>query len=332
MAGKIMENIQKYEAAKESLQLKKEEIETLVQAGVIPKGTPEAQIKLFARVCSEKNLSPFSRQIYLIPRNVMIQGKPETRYTIQSAIDGFRAIADRTGKYAGNDDYLFNDGLTEFAMVNNKLMQPTTATATVYKVVNNLRCPFTATARWDEYYPGDKLGFMWKKMPFLMLGKCAEALALRKAFPEVLGGIYTHEEMQQADLPISELPQTKKTPLQASKDVTEANKKQSKQKISLDNQERDYKVEAELCLTQEKPYLAFVELWKSIDSESKKWLEESGFVQEMKDKIIAHYLERIKEIKNPFELKNWKKKHSNEVTKLNNQSINDALKQKESEF
>ena len=72
---------------------------------------------------------------------------------------------------------------------------------TVYKIVGGQRCGFTATARWDQYFPGEKQGFMWKKMPHLMLGKCAEALAIRKAFPAELSGLYTQEEMQQASAP-----------------------------------------------------------------------------------------------------------------------------------
>jgi hypothetical protein len=69
---------------------------------------------------------------------------------------------------------------------------------TVYKMIAGQRCPFTATARWDQYYPGDSQGFMWRKMPHLMLGKCAEGLALRKAFPAELAGAYVKEEMDQA--------------------------------------------------------------------------------------------------------------------------------------
>lgn len=176
-------------------ELTSEEIKVLEDTSIIPKGTPTSQIKLFSKVCAEKNLSPFSKQIYLIARK---DNKTNTiRYSHQTGIDGLRSIAERTGQYAGSDDYLFDEGVSEFAMKSNK-RNPTTATATIYKIVANQKGSFTASASWDEYYPGDHLGFMWKKMPFTMLGKCAEAKALRKAFPELLGNIYVNEEMQQA--------------------------------------------------------------------------------------------------------------------------------------
>ena len=107
--------------------------------------------------------------------------------TIQTAIDGFRSIADRTGQYCSSDDPIFEEK-------DGKL---TKATVTVGKRVQGVEGKFTATARWDEYYP-DKNTFMWDKMPYTMLGKCAEALALRKAFPQQLSGLYTGDEMDQA--------------------------------------------------------------------------------------------------------------------------------------
>jgi hypothetical protein len=70
------------------------------------------------------------------------------------------------------------------------------ARVTVYRLVQGQRGAFSATARWTEYKPDED--FMWKKMPHVMLAKCAEALALRKAFPKQLAGLYVKEEMEQA--------------------------------------------------------------------------------------------------------------------------------------
>lgn len=160
------------------------------------KGASDDELKLFITVCHGLQLSPFSKQVHLVPRwdskagtNVM---------AIQVGIDGFRATAEKTGKYAGNDDPIF-DGEKEIEIGERKqkITVPEKATVTVWKIVEGQRYGFTATARWSEYYPGPKMGFQWHQKPFLMLGKCAESMALRKGFPTLLSGIYTPEEMDQ---------------------------------------------------------------------------------------------------------------------------------------
>jgi phage recombination protein Bet len=181
-------------------ELSAKDVETLISVGAIPRGTPENVIRFFSRACAESRLSPFRKQVHLIKRG----SQDGDRYTLQTAIDGYRTIADRTGRYAGNDDYVFNGTSSEWDMVESGKERPDTATATVWKIVGGVRCPFSATVRWKEYYPGERLGFMWNKMPFLMLGKCAEALAIRKAFPEETSGIYTDEEMISSDAPVIE--------------------------------------------------------------------------------------------------------------------------------
>jgi|WetSurMetagenome_2_1015567.scaffolds.fasta_scaffold35825_7 phage recombination protein Bet len=177
------------------------EIQELTRAGIIPADCPPAQVAIFARVCAERNLSPFSKQIHLVGRwNSKLN---KNTYTHQVGIDGFRAIASRTGVFAGSDDCLYDEGLNLYQMIDKGRKQPKTATMTVYKIVHGTRCPFTASISWDDYYPGEKQGFMWREKPFIMASKTAESVALRKAFPEDLSGLYTDEEMHQADIVIN---------------------------------------------------------------------------------------------------------------------------------
>lgn len=159
-------------------------------------GATNDELQLFLYQAKRTGLDPLSRQIHFVKR--------KDKGTIQTAIDGYRLIADRTGKYAGSDDYLFDEGIPQYLHMVAKRGNPLTATASVYKMVEGSKVAFTATAAWDEYFPGEAQGFMWKKMPYLMIGKCAEALALRKAFPAELSGVYTNEEMMQAQA--SEMP------------------------------------------------------------------------------------------------------------------------------
>lgn len=158
------------------------------------------EFRLFIATCQRMKLDPLARQIHAVKR--WDSGKGRKVLSIQIAIDGFRKIADDSGAYAGNDDPVYETNeislhTDDFPSVVDKV--PWKATVTVHKIVAGEPRPFTRSARWAEYYPGDgKEGFFWRKMPFVMLGKCAEALALRVAFPAELGGMYIPEEMDQA--------------------------------------------------------------------------------------------------------------------------------------
>lgn len=151
---------------------------------------PDEELALYFHQALRTGLDPFSKQCYLIAR--WNNKKRRHDYTVQTGIDGYRLIADRTGQYAGSDAPEFgqDDRGKSYAKV------------TVWKLVNGVRCPFSAIAYYDEYVARDKEdrpSGLWGKMPRGQTAKCAEALALRKAFPADLSGIYTHEEMQQAD-------------------------------------------------------------------------------------------------------------------------------------
>lgn len=152
------------------------------------KGFSDDEVNFCLAVCNRTGHDPFLRQIHFNKRKNRKSG--DETIVITTGIDGFRLTADRSRAYAGSDEATFD--------LNEKGL-PIKGTMTVYKMVQGVRCAFTASARWDEFYPGDGPdGFMWRKMPFVMLGKCVEAQALRRAFPAELSNVYAPEEMQQA--------------------------------------------------------------------------------------------------------------------------------------
>jgi phage recombination protein Bet len=154
----------------------------LIKKTIAPKAN-ENELKLFLYQCKRTGLDPLARQIYCIP----IGG----RMTIQTSIDGFRVVAERSGYYAGQDEPIFTPDEK-----GNILC----CKVTVYKFSpNGQRYPASVgVAYWSEYAQNSP---MWNKMKHTMISKCAEALALRKAFPQDLSGLYTTDEMQQAQPP-----------------------------------------------------------------------------------------------------------------------------------
>jgi len=156
-------------------------------------GLTEPELIFFLTFCRNANLDPFQKEVYAIPRRG--EGGKRT-VTFQTGIDALRRRAHETGAFAGMDPAEF--GKPKQARAGQYTVTvPSECTFRVFKIVHGIRVPFEATARWDEYAPPlDKAGgFMWRRRPYAQIEKCAEALALRRAFQE-LRGLYAHEEFE----------------------------------------------------------------------------------------------------------------------------------------
>jgi len=167
----------------------------------IAKGATDDELKLFLAQCERTGLDPFDRQIYFLKRRQKNKktGEWEEIGQTQTSIDGFRVVAERTGEMDGQDvAWCAADGLWRDAWLEHT--PPAAARVIAYR--KGCARGFPAVARFDEYvqtFADGKPSGMWAKMPANQIAKCAEALALRKAFPKQLSGLYTREEMAQAE-------------------------------------------------------------------------------------------------------------------------------------
>lgn len=163
----------------------------------ICKGATPDEFQMFAHVCKKTGLDPFMKQVFPVRRwDAKLRREV---MTIQTSIDGYRLIADRTGRYAPGREPTFVERSDGTLLSATSYVKKQTADGTWHEVA--------ATAYYEEYVQRftdkstgeSKPTKFWADMPHSQTAKCAESLALRKAFPAEMSGIYTKEEMQQAE-------------------------------------------------------------------------------------------------------------------------------------
>jgi phage recombination protein Bet len=164
--------------------------QTALISSTIAPGCTADELKLFAYACQRTGLDPFSKQIYAIKRG----GK----LTIQAGIDGLRSIAERSGELDGSATFWIGDAEgSQWSDVWLGSKPPAAAKTIIWR--KGCSHSFVGVARYADY-AGQGL---WSKMPSAMLAKCSEALALRKAFPADMSGVYTVDEMEQETVTVT---------------------------------------------------------------------------------------------------------------------------------
>lgn len=185
-------------------------------------GAKDESIAMVLSYCKARKLDPIKKPVHLVPMSVKTgkkgqDGKDiyEFRDVVMPGIGLYRIEADRSGLYAGMSEPEFGEDVTE-TLGSVKITYPKWCKITVNKWVGERIVGFTAKEFWKENYATKARSdvspnAMWEKRAYGQLAKCAEAQALRKAFPDVVGQDYTMEEMQGKSFPQEETRQSRPT-------------------------------------------------------------------------------------------------------------------------
>ena len=154
----------------------------------------EEDVEMFLRRCERTKIDPMTGQIFMRPDAKEetargSDGKYKKALTI-TGIQGFRGVADRSGVFDGTDPILWCGQDGQWTDIWLQSANPVAAKASAWR--KDQTRPHVVVVKWKAV---NKPGWAWNSMPDHMLGKCAEAAALRKAFPNQLTGVYETDEI-----------------------------------------------------------------------------------------------------------------------------------------
>ena len=168
-------------------------------------GARDESIKMVLDYCKAAKLDPMQKPVHIVPMSVRnaVTGKYEYKDVVMPGVGLYRIQAARSNQYAGVSEPEFGEDVT-CNLGGVEITYPKWCRVTVKKIVNNTIVEFTAKEYWLENYASKKdertPNTMWQKRPYGQIAKCAEAQALRKAFPEIVGQHLTAEEMEGKDI------------------------------------------------------------------------------------------------------------------------------------
>lgn len=190
-------------SAPSALALREEEVIKVLQTSLYP-GAAIESIKMVLGYCKAAGLDPMQKPVHLVPMPVKTGRKnssgydeTEMRDVVMPGIGLYRTQAARSGQYAGMSEPEFGPTIDDKVLGR----YPEWCRITVRRMLGGSVVEFTAKEYWIENYATKKRdssepNAMWKKRPFGQIAKCAEAQALRKAFPEIVSAEATAEEME----------------------------------------------------------------------------------------------------------------------------------------
>lgn len=168
-------------------------------------GARDESIKMVLDYCKAAKLDPMQKPVHIVPMSVKNAqtGRYEYKDVVMAGVGLYRIQAARSNQYAGVSEPEFGEDIT-CNLGGVEITYPKWCRVTVKKLVNNTIVEFTAKEYWLENYASKKdertPNTMWQKRPYGQLAKCAEAQALRKAFPEIVSQHPTAEEMEGKDI------------------------------------------------------------------------------------------------------------------------------------